>query len=201
MNLAVFVSGTGTILQTIIDACEQGQLTAKVCLVIADRNCFALERAKKASIPVAIIKRRKNQSPVTNHQSPVNDFNSQVNTLLQKNKIDFIVLAGFLSILNANFCTKWANKIINIHPSLLPKYGGKGMYGNHVHQAVLNNKEWQSGATVHFVDSQIDTGKIILQKPCLVEKNDTVASLAARVREIEYEIIVLAISKLINSRG
>lgn len=184
MNLAVLVSGGGTNLQTIIDHIATNHLRANIRLVVSDNaDAFALERATKAGIPTLYIPKGESLS----------------DTLYEKLKslsIDFIVLAGFLSILSSDFCSKWNGKILNIHPSLLPKYGGKGMYGNRVHQAVIANKETESGATVHFVTQEIDKGQIITQKSCPVLPTDTPSTLAEKVHKIEHQILIEALQKL-----
>lgn len=185
-NLAVLVSGSGTNLQRIIDSIENGKIkNATIKYVIADRNCFALERALDANIETWIVDRDEELS--------------QTLDSIVDNQVDYIVLAGFLSILSEEFCNKWTDKIINVHPSLLPKYGGIGMYGMKVHQAVIDNKETESGATVHFVTSGVDEGATILQKKVEVLPEDTAETLAAKIHEIEYEILPEAIQKLVNS--
>lgn len=187
MNIAVFVSGGGTNLQNIQDAINTGILeNVKIVLVIADRNCYALERALDNDITTYLVDRG-------------NEISTQIDEILSSYSIDFIVLGGFLSILNSNFCNKWANKIINIHPSLLPKYGGKGMYGEKVHQAVLDAGETESGATVHFVTSEVDEGKIILQKSFLILENDSVKDLQKKIQVIEKEILIKSIQMLCQS--
>ncbi len=149
-NIAVLVSGSGSNLQRIIDCIDNGEIpNAKVNLVVADRDCYALQRAENHQIPYQFIKREK-------------DFSENLEKVLPENT-DLIVLAGFLSILNQDFCEKYRGKIINIHPALLPKFGGKGMWGHHVHEAVIAANEKESGATVHYVTSGIDEGEIILQ--------------------------------------
>jgi phosphoribosylglycinamide formyltransferase-1 len=178
MNLAVFVSGGGTNLQAIIDAVNYGEIpNSKIELIIADRNCYAIERASTNNIKHFVFNRKEKNS-------------AAIVSLLQEHKISHIVLAGYLSILDKTICQVWENKIINIHPSLLPKYGGKGMYGEHVHKAVIENKEMVSGATVHFVTEGIDDGGIILQKEIAVEANETASSLQQRVLKIEHEILI-----------
>ena len=150
-NLVILVSGSGTNLQRIIDTIDNGEISdARISMVVADRECYGLERAKKHNIENVLIPRGKN-------------FSSELAETIPANT-DLIVLAGFLSILKPEFCEKWNGKIINIHPALLPKFGGKGMWGHHVHNAVIEAKEKQSGATVHFVTSGIDEGEAILQK-------------------------------------
>ena len=166
-KMVILVSGGGTNLQRIIDCIGTGEIpNAEIALVVADRECFGLQRAEKHGIKNVIIKRGK-------------DFSEKLADVLPENT-DLIVLAGFLSILNKEFCEGFPGKIINIHPALLPKFGGKGMWGHHVHEAVLKSGEKESGATVHFVTSGIDEGKIILQKSFEISPNETVESLALK---------------------
>lgn len=184
-NIVVLVSGGGTNLQRIIDCIDNGEIPhAKVNLVVADRECFGLQRAEHHYIPTQIIKRGK-------------DFSEHLEKILPDNT-DLIVLAGFLSILSKDFCDRFKGKIINIHPALLPKFGGKGMWGHHVHEAVIEAKEKQSGATVHFVTSGIDEGEIILQGRVEVSEKDTPETLAQKIHEVEYDIFPKAIHKILN---
>lgn len=185
-NIVVLVSGSGTNLQRIIDTIDSGEIpNAKVSLVVADRECFGLERAKKHNIENALIPRGKN-------------FSSELGKVIPENT-DLIVLAGFLSILKPEFCENWTGKIINIHPALLPKFGGKGMWGHHVHQAVIEAKEKESGATVHFVTPGIDEGAAILQKSFEITEDDTAETIAGKVHQVEYEIFPQAINKVLNN--
>lgn len=184
-NIVVLVSGSGTNLQRIIDTIDSGEIqNAKVTLVVADRECFGLERAKNHNIENILIPRGKN-------------FSSELAKVIPENT-DLIVLAGFLSILKSEFCENWNGKIINIHPALLPKFGGKGMWGMNVHNAVIEAKEVESGATVHFVTPGIDEGEAILQKSFEVTAEDTPETLAQKVHQIEYEIFPLAINKVLG---
>ena len=184
-NIVVLVSGGGTNLQRIIDCIESGAIqNAQISLVIADRECFGLERAKKHGIFTQLIPRGKS-------------FSSDLKNILPENS-DLIVLAGFLSILSKDFCESFKGQIINIHPALLPKFGGKGMWGNHVHKAVLEAQEKESGATVHYVTSGIDEGEIILQKSFPVAENETVETLAQKIHEVEFEIFPKAINLVLN---
>lgn len=184
-NITVLVSGSGSNLQRIIDCTESGEIpNAQVNLVIADRDCFALERAEKHSINNILIKRGKEFSENVEKQIPENT--------------DLIVLAGFLSILNKDFCQKFEGKIINIHPALLPNFGGKGMWGHHVHEAVIIAGEKESGATVHFVTTGIDEGEIILQGKVEVEEDETPETLAGKIHQIEFEIFPKAINKVLG---
>jgi phosphoribosylglycinamide formyltransferase-1 len=184
MRLAVFVSGNGSNLQSIIDAVQQKVLNEiTIDVVVADRDCYAIKRAEQAGIEVMLVNRKSN-------------WTDKVYTQLKSKQISHIVLAGFLSILNSIICEEWKNKIINLHPSLLPKYGGKGMYGLKVHQAVIENKESESGATVHYVIEGIDEGNILLQKKCSVAINETPDSLQEKIHLIEKEILIDSIKIL-----
>ncbi len=184
-NIVVLISGSGTNLQRIADAISNGEITnAKVNLVVADRECFGLQRAENLHINTILIPRGKT-------------FSAELEKCIPKDT-DLIVLAGFLSILSKEFTEKFNGKIINIHPSLLPKYGGKGMYGSKVHQEVIKNQEKESGATVHFVTSGIDEGEIILQGKVAVDEHETPETLAEKVHQIEYEIFPKAIEKVLK---
>ena len=184
-NIVVLVSGGGTNLQRIIDCIESGAIqNAQISLVIADRECFGLERAKKHGISTQLIPRGKS-------------FSSDLKNILPENS-DLIVLAGFLSILSKDFCESFKGQIINIHPALLPKFGGNRMWGNHVHKAVLEAQEKESGATVHYVTSGIDEGEIIFQKSFPVAENETVETLAQKIHEVEFEIFPKAINLVLN---
>lgn len=183
-DITVLVSGSGSNLQRIIDCITSGEISnAKVNLVVADRECYALERAENHQIPHQLIKRGR-------------DFSENLEKILPENT-DLIVLAGFLSILSKDFCEKYKGKIINIHPALLPKFGGKGMWGHHVHEAVIAAKEKESGATVHYVTSGIDEGEIILQGKFNLVEDETPETLAQKVHQIEYDIFPRAIAKIL----
>lgn len=186
MRIAVFVSGSGTNLQNIIEAVQDGKLpNVEIAMVMADRDCYAVERALDHDIPTYLLEERKTFSEDADHN-------------LEGENVDLIVLAGFLSILPKEFVEKWSGKIINIHPALLPKYGGKGMYGKYVHQAVLTAGDAVSGASVHYVTSGIDEGEIILQGEFKVDKTDQVSDLQRKVAEVEKEILITALQQLTN---
>lgn len=181
-RICILVSGGGTNLQRIIDAVLSGEIPgAEVIKVIADRPCFATTRAENHGIEVAQLKRGK-------------DFQQQLLDAIPPDT-DFMVLAGFLSILNEEICTRFKGRIINIHPALLPKFGGAGMWGAHVHKAVIDAGETYSGATVHYVTPGIDEGEIILQEAVAISEGETPASLAQKIHEIEYQIFPKAIKK------
>ncbi|RXZ69323.1 phosphoribosylglycinamide formyltransferase [Fusobacterium necrophorum] len=182
-KIAVLVSGGGTDLQSILDAIETKTLKdCEVSYIVADRNCPALDRAGKYKIPFCILKKE------------------DLHSFFQGKEIDLIVLAGYLSILPNIFLQNWEKKIINIHPSLLPKFGGKGMHGLHVHEAVLTAKEEKSGCTVHYVTEEIDKGEIILQREVPVYSTDTAALLQERVLEQEHILLPEAIQKIKEER-
>lgn len=186
-KIVVLVSGSGTNLQAIIDAIKTGVLNCKISTVIADRDCYAIERAKAANIPAYIVERKLERA----------NLSQTISKYIDKD-CDLIILAGFLSILDGNFTKSWENKIINIHPSLLPKYGGAGMWGLKVHQAVLANKDTESGCTVHFVNDEIDGGKIIHQERIPVYPADDAQTLQKRLIQVEHQALVLAIKKLLS---
>ena len=186
-KIAVLVSGGGTNLQEIIDNIENKRLNCKIEYIIADRDCYSLERGRKYNIKSVLLDKKEYGNKLSN----------EINKVLE-NKVDLIVLAGYLSIIDKGFISNWNNKIINIHPSLLPKYGGKGMYGMNVHEAVIANKEKKSGCTVHFVDVDIDTGKILLQRKVDVSNNETPESLQKKVLKEEHQLLIEAIEKVIS---
>lgn len=185
-SIVILVSGSGTNLQRIIEAVEAEEIhNTRIAMVVADRACYGLERAEKAGIPTKLIKRGK-------------DFSENLDQVIAQDT-DLIVLAGFLSVLNQDFCEKWTGKIINLHPALLPKYGGKGMWGMHVHRAVKAAGETESGATVHFVTAKVDDGQIILQKSVKLSPEDSPEDIAEKIHPLEYEILPQAIEQVLNN--
>lgn len=190
-NIAVFVSGGGTDMQSVIDAETSGKLNAKVALVIASKDgIFALERAKTYNIPYRVFSKKDYIS--------LEAMYAEILEVLAEFKIDFIVLAGYLNILTPNIVEAYKKRIINIHPSLIPKYCGMGFYGMKVHEAVIENKEKISGATVHYVDEGADTGEIIAQKTVEVLDTDNAETLAKRVLEAEHKLLPETLIKLFN---
>ena len=187
-RIGVLISGGGTNLQALIDAVEEGRLNARITKVIADRPAGGLRRAAAAGIPAVMLDRKI--------------YGKDLSGRIMKElggKTDLVVLAGFLSILNGSFTAAYRGRIINIHPSLLPAYGGMGMHGIHVHEAVLAAGEKYSGCTVHLVEEGVDTGKILAQKKVSVLPSDTPQSLARRILEEEHSLLVSAVKNMINS--
>ena len=189
-RIAVLVSGGGSNLQSIIDNIEQGNLNCEISYVIADRECYGLKRAEKHGIKNILLDRKVLKEKLSDEISNVLENDDE--------KTDYIVLAGYLSILSPEFIKKWSRKIINIHPSLLPKFGGKGMYGMNVHRAVIEAKETESGCTIHFVDTGVDTGEIILQIKVPVLTDDTPEVLQKRVLEKAHVLLIEGIKKLLE---
>ncbi len=190
-RLAVMVSGGGTNLQAVLDACADGRIPANVVCVISSKpGVFALERAQKAGVPTKIIR------PCDYADQQAHD--AAVIAVLENCGAQAVVLAGYMSILGSGLVTKFP--IVNIHPALIPSFCGKGYYGRHVHEAVLNYGAKVSGATVHFVDEGTDTGPIIMQQCVDVLDSDTPETLAARILEIEHEILVKSVALLCEGR-
>ena len=186
IKLGVLGSTKGTDLQKIIETEKLGQLKAKLSVVISNKkDAYILERAKTYNIPAIHISLKKKTRET---------FESRVTLALEKYHVDLILLIGFMRILSAEFCQTWKNKIINVHPSLLPKYSG-GMDSS-VHEQVLKSKDIESGCTIHYVTEQVDAGQIIMQKRCQIEKNETVETLKSKVQQLEGEAFVQVINKL-----
>ncbi len=195
LRLAVLVSGGGTNLQALIDRIEQKELPGvKIEVVISSsRKAFALERAKQRGIPAAAIVKKEYSSP--------EDYEEALIKLLNSYSVDLVVLAGFLVLLPERLVREYRNKIINIHPSLIPAFCGEGYYGLKVHEAALLRGVKISGATVHYVDEGTDTGPIILQKPVPVEQGDTPELLQRRVMEqAEWVILPEAVRLIAEGR-
>ena len=185
-RLAVLVSGGGTTMQAIVDAIQSGYINAEVSLCISSRrDVQAPDRARKHNIPVAIIRPRDFMDATA--------YDEALCAQLLEINPDLIILAGYLSILGPKTMASFSGRIMNIHPSLLPAFGGKGFYGQLVHQKVIDYGCKVSGATVMFVDDQVDTGPIILQQAVEVEDNDTVETLTQKISKIEKELYPLAI--------
>lgn len=193
LKIGVLVSGSGTNLQAIIDNIKSGFIAAKISVVISNKkSAFGLERAKIEGISAQFISKKQAGS--------LENFNKEIITTLQNHKIDLVVLAGYLSILSEEFISTYRNKIINIHPALIPSFCGAGYYGLNVHKAALDYGVKLSGATVHFVDEGTDTGPIILQKTVEVLNDDTAETLQKRVLKVEHELLPLSIKLFCESK-
>lgn len=184
-NIAIFASGSGTNAENIAEYFK-GNPNVCIKLILANKpDAFVLKRAEKFSIPTFIFNRYQFYQT------------EEVLNILKENLICFIVLAGFLWLVPDNILKAYPNQIINIHPALLPKYGGKGFYGSVVHEAVIRSGDNESGITIHYVNEIYDSGQIIFQARCQVEPDDTPESLARKVHQLEYEYFPVVIEKLL----
>lgn len=189
VNIGVLISGSGTNLQSLIDNINMGNINGEIKIVISNRkDAYGLIRAEKAGIEALYINRKDFPSE--------EEYNKKILEEFKKRDIELVVLAGYLKILSKEFVEKYNKRIINIHPSLLPDFGGKGYYGDRVHKAVLDSGAKITGATVHFVDEGTDTGEIILQERVEVKEDDTVESLQTRVLEVEHRLLAEAVKLL-----
>ena len=190
-NIAVMVSGGGTNLQALIDAIKKGEINAKICCVISSKDrVYSLERARNNGIPSIVIEKKEFLSE--------QDYDTKLLNTLSEFNADFIVLAGFLSILSKKVVSQYKNKILNIHPSLIPSFCGKGHYGIKVHEAALAYGAKVTGATVHFVDEGMDTGPIVFQEATEVLIGDTPEILQQRVMKIEHRLLPKAVALLVD---
>lgn len=182
LKIAVFASGRGSNFESILNSIESGKIknTEIVCVISNKSDAGALEFAKCKNIPAIHISR---QQHITD-----DDFAFSLIKKMDEFEVNFIVLAGYMKILSPVIVRKFKNRIINIHPALLPRFGGKGMYGIHVHEAVIASGEKISGATVHIVDEEYDHGSILMQETVIVDENETTESLAAKVLKVEHKI-------------
>lgn len=185
-NVAVFASGEGTNAENLFKYFANDPRIRIKLLITNKDTAGVIARAEQYKKNVQIVSKEA-----------LENYTSQIIEFLQVEKIDLIVLAGFLLKIPEAFIKAFPGKIINIHPSLLPKYGGKGMYGHHVHKAVIENKESESGITIHLVNEEYDKGEIILQEKCVVEINDTPETLSQKIRLLEFEHLPKALEKFL----
>lgn len=189
-RIGILSSHNGSGFEKIQEACEEKILDAQIVLVISNNsNAKVLQKATNKDIPNFLINSKK---------YPDEDLDEKITNLMLEFKVDYIFLSGYMKKLEKNLVTTFENKIINSHPALLPKFGGKGMYGINVHKAVIETNESESGCTVHFVTENYDEGKFILQNKILLEENETVESLENRIKVLEGTTIVDALKKVIN---
>jgi phosphoribosylglycinamide formyltransferase 1 len=186
INVAVFASGEGTNAENLFTYFANDP-RIKIKLVVTNRDdAKVIERAEKYKKNVQIVSK-----------TALENYTEQLIEFLQLEKIDLIVLAGFLVKIPEKFIKAFPDKIINLHPSLLPNYGGKGMYGMHVHKAVIANHDAESGITIHFVNEEYDKGKIILQAKCTIDKDETPETLAKKIQALEFEQLPKAIEQFL----
>lgn len=184
VKIGVLISGGGTNLQAVIDGCENKSINGEVRVVISNKeNAYGLERARNHNIK-AICEKDEDK----------------IIEVLKENEIELVILAGYLKIVSPKLVNEYRNKIINIHPSLIPAFCGKGYYGKKVHQGVIDYGAKVTGATVHFVDEGADTGPIIMQKTVEVKQDDDIKKLAKRVLEVEHEILTKSISMFCENK-
>lgn len=186
VKIGVLVSGSGTNLQSIIDNIDIGNINGKIEVVISDiKNAYGLERARQHGIDAVFVNKKE--------YANIEQFDEAIIKELKGRNVELVILAGYLKILTSKFIEAYKNKIINIHPSLIPSFCGKGHYGIKVHEAAINYGIKISGATVHFVDENADTGPIILQESVNVEYSDDAESLQKKILKIEHEILPKAV--------
>jgi phosphoribosylglycinamide formyltransferase-1 len=191
MNLGILASHRGTNFQAIIDACNEGILDAKITVAISNNsNALALGRAKEAGIPAFHLSGNTHPDP--------NELDSAILETLTSHDVDLVVLVGYLKKLGTRTLAHFDHRIVNIHPALLPSYGGKGMFGKKIHQAVLDNKENETGITMHYVDGEYDTGDIIAQVRVPVSESDTVSALEKKILQHEHQFLIATLNQLIS---
>jgi phosphoribosylglycinamide formyltransferase-1 len=187
LPIAILVSGEGTTLDALAELVAGGHLPARIALVMADRpHAPAIERARRRGLPTLVL---------PTHGSDSEAWAARLTAELTEQSVELVVLAGFLSILPPSWVDRWRGRAINLHPSLLPQYGGPGMHGRHVHEAVLRARERDTGATVHLVTNDVDRGPAIAQERIPVVPDDTVDTLRARLRPVEVTLLAATIRR------
>ena len=193
MNLGFLVSGRGTNMQAIIDACKAGELAATPVVVISNNaTAMALDRARSEHIPAYHVSGKTHPDEASLYR--------EMTGILQKYKVELVVLAGYMKKICQPLLSEYRNRIINIHPSLLPEFGGMGMYGVHVHQAVLDAGKKETGVTIHLVDEEYDAGKVLAQEKVPVRPADTPETLAERVLQVEHQVYVRVLREIIDGK-
>ncbi|MDP6629319.1 MAG: phosphoribosylglycinamide formyltransferase [Candidatus Marinimicrobia bacterium] len=189
IKLGVLGSTNGTDLQTILDSIASGELNGKVSVVLSNRkNAYILERAKNHNVP-AFFNSHKEKSR--------EEFDDEMTAILKEHAVDLVLLIGFMRILSSKFCQDWRDRLLNVHPSLLPKYAG-GMDTN-VYEDVLKNGDAETGCTIHFVTDEVDDGPILIQKKCNIEPDETVYTLKTKVQQLEGIAFIEAIQLIQNN--
>lgn len=184
IKLGVIGSTNGTDLQAVLDAVGSGELNAEVSVVLSNqKNAYILERAENHNVPAVFV----------SHKGKTREeFDAEMTGVLKEYGVDLVLLVGFMRIVSAGFCREWENKLLNVHPSLLPKYAG-GMDTN-IHEEVLKNGDTETGCTIHFVTDEVDGGPILVQKKCNVESDDTAETLKIKVQQLEGEAFIEVIN-------
>lgn len=197
-NIVILASGNGTNLGAIIEAKREGRLAnVRLLGVISNKNLGALEKARNYGCPAIHLPSKGKTA---------NEYDSELIGKIRElekssnAKTDLVCLVGYMKILTKEFIKEFKGKIINVHPALLPKYGGKGMYGDKVHETVLRSGDMQSGMTIHYVNEDVDSGEILLQKKCAIAQNETAVSLKAKVQSLEKEGYVEVLEKLCDEK-
>ena len=180
-RIAIFASGGGSNFKAIYDKIILGVIPAEICLVVSNNpTCDAVAFAEKSALPILIVNKSRNPNPHTRDMI--------LKQILLKAKVDLICLSGYMKMIPKNIVAHFENQILNIHPALLPDFGGKGFYGMKVHEAVIQSKVSESGVTIHFVDDQYDHGAIVVQEKVIVKEDDTAVSLAQKILAVEHRI-------------
>ena len=191
MNLGILASHRGTNFQAIIDACRQGQLSASVTVAISNNShATALTRARKANIPALHLSGKTHPEP--------EQLDAAILEALKAHEVDLVVTVGYLKKLGKKTLVHYQNRVVNIHPSLLPAYGGKGMYGQKIHAAVLQNKDAETGITIHYLDEEYDTGDVIAQVRIPVSASDTVTTLEEKILQNEHPFLIATLNQLVQ---
>jgi phosphoribosylglycinamide formyltransferase-1 len=194
LRLAVFISGGGSNLQALIEACHAPDFPARITLVFSNKaEAYGLERAKAAGIPTEVLSHKDFASR--------EDYDRAILKILARYEVDLICLAGFMRIITPVLIRPWEGKIINTHPALLPRHGGEGMFGHHVHEAVLESGDAESGPSIHFVTAEVDRGPVILQARVPVLPGDTADTLAARVLAEEHKAYPEAVKLIAEGKA
>ena len=189
IKLGVLGSTNGTDLQTILDSITSGELNGEVSVVLSNRkNAYILERAKNHNVP-AFFNSHKEKSR--------KEFDDEMTAILKEHAVDLVLLIGFMRVLSAKFCQEWQDRLLNVHPSLLPKYAGR--MDTNVHEDVLKNGDSETGCTIHFVTDEVDAGPILIQKKCNVEPDETVDTLKTKVQKLEGMAFIEAIQLIQNN--
>ena len=187
-KIAIFASGSGSNAQRIAEYFAETSIATVALIVSNKQEAYVLERAKALNIPAYCFSKEQFRE------------GDDILALLREYRIDYVVLAGFLLLVPQKLIRAFPDAIVNIHPALLPKFGGKGMYGRHVHEAVIAAQERESGITIHFVNEKYDDGAHILQSTCPITENDTPDTLAEKIHQLEYEYFPKAIERVVNKK-